>query len=143
MMSHHRREREYIMNKNKKQVLIVTNTVPVKNGLGDWVKENITFAITQAATDEKAIELFQQHLFDFVVIDQTSGDIDHKKLDAILPILHRDALCIRYKGESSQQIDNMIRVEESRKKIERIKRLLVIDSYASDEWKDLPPFSDN
>jgi hypothetical protein len=127
---------------NKKQILVVSNQDP-GNHLSNWARNSEIFDFTFAHTDEKAIEIAHLRPFDMVCVDGTDEHIDLKKLQAVLPILQEDVALMQYKGESVDEIGNKVKAVFHRRRNERIKRFMVLDSSETGMWKGLPPFSTN
>ena len=78
----------------KKNVLVVSNPDTMHAELLEWISSTESLDMTFAESQEQAIELSNQQLFDMVVIDKTDANINIKKLAAILPILNAEALLL-------------------------------------------------
>jgi hypothetical protein len=129
------------MNKNKKQILVVTSAAP--NSLADWSTQTKSFEPVVVNAHEAAIELCQQRSFDLAVIDHTDSSIDHKKLSAVLPVFHQEMPIVNYHGEPAIEVEDRIVAFFDQQKLERVRRLLILDSTETNEGGNLPPFSDN
>lgn len=124
---------------NTKQILIVSKAK--FDGL--LSKEpDANFKTTFAKTDEEAIEMANRQRFDMVVIGHSSAEIDTKKLSAVLPILQPEVDILCYQGESDNELEQKVKAVFYKKRAERLKRFLVLDSSASIGWNNLP-FSAN
>jgi hypothetical protein len=128
---------------NKKNVLVVANQGTNNRELLDWYENAGEFEMKIAGSDEEAIELAHQHIFDLVLADCTDLSIDVKKLGAVLPILNKDVLVVEYKGESLETINEKITAAFDSRKANRMRRLLVLDSTETDNWHGVPRFSAN
>lgn len=128
---------------DKKQILIITNTEKPNAGLAQWVSNNEDYELFFASTDEKAIELSNQRRYDMAVIDNTDAEIKLKKLEAILPILQKEVLLVSHNGESAEDLQRKITAAFNKRKMERVKRLIVLDSSKPSANTILPPFSAN
>ena len=126
----------------KKNILVVSNPGTMSEELFAWINSTDTFHMTFAEADEIAIELSHQQLFDMVLIDATDPELNTKKLKAILPILNSEALLIGYTGETFVQLDDKVQQAFDRRKVERMKKLLILDSSINNRM-NLPPFSLN
>jgi hypothetical protein len=129
------------MNKNKKQILVIASALP--NSLADWSIQTKSFDAIVVNAHEAAIELCQQRTFDLAVIDHTDSSIDQKKLAAVLPVFDQEMAIINYHGETSVEVEDMIIAFFDQQKLERFRRLLILDSTEKNEVGSLPPFSDN
>lgn len=127
---------------NAKQILIVSD-LKRENGLLLWNDLAKTFETTLVETDEKAIELANRQHFDLALIDNSSPEIDFKKLSAVLPILRAEIELVRYEGEPLSELEVKLKDVFIKKRNERIKRFLVLDSSATKKWNGLPLFSAN
>jgi PleD family two-component response regulator len=128
---------------SKKKLLIVSDPDKTNTGLLEWSNANNEFEISFASSDEEAIELFQLNNFDLVVADNTAEAIDTRKLTALLPVLQDDAALLGYEGELAGELQTRIERVFYDRKLERVKRFLVLDSSNSGAWNELPPFSAN
>jgi PleD family two-component response regulator len=128
---------------SKKKLLIVSDPDKTNTGLLEWSNANNEFEISFASSDEEAIELFQLNNFDLVVADNTAEAIDTRKLTALLPVLQDDAALLGYDGELAGELQTRIERIFYDRKLERVKRFLVLDSSNSGAWNELPPFSAN
>jgi PleD family two-component response regulator len=128
---------------SKKKLLIVSDPDKTNTGLLEWSNANNEFEISFASSDEEAIELFQLNNFDLVVADNTAEAIDTRKLTALLPVLQDDAALLGYEGELAGELQTRIERIFYDRKLERVKRFLVLDSSNSGAWNELPPFSAN
>ena len=113
---------------NKKNVLVVSNPETMKPDFLDWISNTEKFDMTFADTHEQAIELSSQQLFDLVLIDKTDEQVNVKKLGAVLPILNAEALLVGYEGESSEKIEEKIRLAFDYRKFKRMQRIMILDS---------------
>jgi hypothetical protein len=129
------------MNKNKKQILVITSALP--NGLADWSEQTKSFDLIVVNEHEAAIELCQQRSFDLAVVDHTDSSIDHKKLAAVLPVFHQEMAIVSYHGEPAVEVEDTIIAYFDQQKLERFRRLLILDPTEKNETGNLPPFSDN
>ena len=129
------------MNKNKKQILVITSTLP--NSLAEWSAQTKSFEPVVVNAHEVAIELCQQRTFDLAVIDHTDNSIDHKKLAAVLPVFHQEIAIVDYHGETAVEVEDRVVAFFDQQKLERFRRLLILDSTEKNEAGNLPPFSDN
>jgi hypothetical protein len=100
------------------------------------------YSVTIIDSHEKAIELFHQQNFDLVVVDQDANSIDIKKLNALLPILQDSTVLLSFKGEHADLFEKINEVFYAQK-MERLKRMLVLDSTAGNGSFGLPAFSAN
>jgi CheY-like chemotaxis protein len=125
-----------------KQILIVSD-VKADKGLLLWDDLAKTFETTVVETDEKAIELANRQHFDLALIDNSSSEIDFKKLSAVLPILRSEIELVRYEGEPLGELEAKLKDVFIKKRNQRIKRFLVLDSSVPVTWKNLPAFSAN
>lgn len=128
---------------NRKHILVVTNPDNMKPDLFAWINNTVAFDMTFAEDHERAIELSQQQLFDMVLIDATDEEINDKKLGAILPILNAEVLLVLYKGETADEVTGKVKQAFDIKKMQRLKRLLILDATTSQQNLSLPPFSVN
>ena len=128
---------------NTKQILIVSDPNVNEEGLMLWKNLSKNFETILVNTDERAIELANRQHFDMAVIDNTNAAIDFKKLSAVLPIFQTEIALIPYAGESVSEMENKVKELFVKKRNERIKRFLVLDSSAPHAWNSLPPFSVN
>jgi hypothetical protein len=128
---------------SKKKLLIVSDPDKTNTGLLEWSNANNEFEISFASSDEEAIELFQLNNFDLVVADNTAEAIDTRKLAALLPVLQDEATLLGYEGELADELQTRIERVFYDRKLERVKRFLVLDSSNSGAWNELPPFSAN
>jgi hypothetical protein len=92
--------------------------------------------------DEEAIELCHQRKFDIVVVDGTDGKIDSRKLHAVLPILQEDITLLRYRGESTDELEDNVKAIFDAKKYKRIQRMLLLEPSVG-AFQNLPSFSLN
>ena len=127
---------------NKKNILVVSNNRQEENTLIQWTSVGHPFHVNIVDNDEAAIELFHQQRFDMVVVDGTDSNINHKKLNAVLPILQEDATLLRYGGETSKELEDNVKAIFEAKKYKRIRRMLMLEPSVNVSWK-LPPFSLN
>ena len=112
------------------------------NGLADWLAAVKDFDVTVANGHEAAIELCQQRSFHLAVIDHTDDSIDHRKLAALFPVLQDDMSITNYTGGTHGEVETRIRAFFEKKKMERLKRLLILDATGTNA-EHLPPFSVN
>ena len=126
---------------NKTQVLVVSLPTHKNHNLLQWVTESMLYTATFASSDEKAIEVFQQQQFDIVVADNTGNDLDVRKLSAVLPILQTEAELVVYEGEPVSELQAKVVATLIRKRNQRMKRYLVLDSSGSNVWNSPVPFS--
>ncbi|MER3464725.1 MAG: hypothetical protein C4329_10290 [Chitinophagaceae bacterium] len=129
---------------DKKQILIITNTEKANKNLSQWISNNEAYELFFASSDERAIELCHQSRYDMAVIDNTDPDIKLKKLQAVLPILQKEVLLINHNGEVAEDLQRKIVAAFNKRKYDRIKRLMVLDSSKPvHQPSSLPPFSAN
>src|SRR5689334_10850680 len=128
---------------NEKQILVVSGTGLDNQELIDWMNQNEKFELTYVQSDEQAIELFHQLSFDLVVVNSTVNKMDYRKLNAVLPILDPEVELLAYQGESASELSKRIKTLFEKKKLERLKNFLVLDSSQDANWAGLPKFSAN
>ena len=128
---------------NKKNILVVSNPETMKPELLEWISKSGSLDMTFADTQEQAIELSNQQLFDMVLIDKTDATVNTKKLGAILPILNSEALLLGYDGEAADQIDEKIKLALDYRKYKRMQRLMILDSSMNQTQTGFMPFSMN
>jgi hypothetical protein len=126
-----------------KQILVVSDPTINDNTLLLLRDLSKTYETTFVNTDERAIEIANRQHFDLAVVDSSSADIDFKKLAAVLPILCSEIELVRYEGGALTGLENRVRAVFTKKRNERIRRFLVLDSSAPGAWNDLPAFSAN
>ncbi len=128
---------------SKRSILVVSTQQDNKeNALSNWTGISHPFHLDIASTDEAAIELFHKQDFDMVVVDCTDGNIDHKKLNAVLPILQEDATLLTYQGETEKELKDNVEAIFNAKRYQRIQRMLMLEP-AVNTSLNLPPFSLN
>jgi hypothetical protein len=125
---------------NTKKILVVSGA---NDNLLEWANDSEDFEYLFAHTDERAIEISHQQLFDMVVVDNTDGSNDFRKLFAVLPILQSEIIVLGYNGEPVSELEGKVKHAFNKRKAERIKRLLILDSSGSKTWNNLIPFSAN
>jgi hypothetical protein len=125
----------------KKNILIVSNGTN-SNQLSAWTKTRADFEFSFAGTDEEAIEILHRQRFDIVIAAAGEG-IKTSKLQAILSVFDADSIFILYFEPQNKDLDIQIRSALDKRKGERIKRLLIMDSSAGSEAYGLPAFSAN
>jgi len=128
---------------NKKNVLVVSNPETMNQKLLDWIGKAETLEMTFADTQEQAIELANQQLFDIVLIDKTDKDVNVKKLGRILPILNSEALLLGYEGEAAAEIEEKIKLAFDYRKFKRMQRMMILDSSNNKNGPAIMPFSLN
>jgi hypothetical protein len=128
---------------NKKNILVVSNPETMKPELLEWISKSESLDMSFADTQEQAIELSNQQLFDMVLIDKTDETVNIKKLNAVLPILNSEALLLGYEGEAADQIDEKIKLAFDVRKFKRLQRLMILDSSMNQSRDGLMPFSLN
>jgi len=129
---------------NKKSVLVVSNPETIKPDFLQWISDTDTFDMTFADTQEQAIELSSQQLFDLVIIDKTDAEVNVRKLGKILPILNSEVLLVGYEGESSEKIEEKIRLAFDYRKFKRLQKMMILDSSTRQPRNTgLTPFSLN
>ena len=129
---------------NKKSVLVVSNPETIKPDFLQWISDTDTFDMTFADTQEQAIELSSQQLFDLVILDKTDAEVNVKKLGKILPILNSEVLLVGYEGESSEKIEDKIRLAFDYRKFKRLQKMMILDSSTRQPKNNgLTPFSLN
>lgn len=132
---------------NKKEILIITNTEKPNANLNQWISEQTgseEYTLFFTTSDEKAIELCHQRSYDMAIIDNTDIDIKLKKLLAVLPILQKEVLMISHNGEAAADLQRKVAGAFYKRKLERVKRLIVLDSSKPvHQQATLPPFSAN
>src|SRR5215213_4662939 len=121
------------MRKNKKQILVVTNKPSMSEGLNNWALKNATHDLKFADSEERAIELCNRQSFELVVLDHTGEDAAFRKLFVVLPILCEEIAFVSYNGEEEKVLERKVKTLENRKKAERMKRFLILDSTSADE----------
>ena len=126
----------------KKNVLVVSNQLGEKNSLSEWTTSEHPFDIRIVDNDERAIELCHHRRFDMVVVDETDGSINSRKLHAVLPILQKEISLLGYDGESPEQIEDNVKAIFDAKKYKRIQRMLMLEPSVA-AFRNLPPFSLN
>ena len=126
-----------------KQILIVSDPNMNEKGLDLWKDLSKNFDTTFVNTDERAIELANRQHFDLAVIDASVEGIDFKKLSAVLPILHSEIGLVRYEGEPFSELERKVKAAFIKKRNERIRRFLVLDSSPVVSGNNLPAFSAN
>ena len=127
---------------NKKNVLIVSNSLGAKNPLAKWTRSVHPFEVNIVNQDETAIELCHIERFDVVVVDETDSTIDSKKLHAVLPILQEEMTILRYEGETVEDLDSNIKAVFNARKYKRIQRMLMLEPSVG-SFSNLPLFSLN
>ena len=129
---------------NKKSVLVVSNPETIKPDFLQWISDTDTFDMTFADTQEQAIELSSQQLFDLVIIDKTDAEVNVRKLGKILPILNSEVLLVGYEGEPSEKIEEKIRLAFDYRKFKRLQKMMILDSSTRQPRNNgLTPFSLN
>ena len=128
---------------NKKNVLVVSNPETMKAGLLDWISNSDSLEMTFADTQEHAIELSNQRLFDLVLIDKTDATVNVKKLGAILPRLNSEVLLLGYEGEAPDKIEEKIKLAFDYRKFKRLQRMMILDSSTKPQEPGFMPFSLN
>ena len=128
---------------NKKNILVVSNPETMKPELLEWISSSESLDMTFANTQEQAIELSNQQLFDMVLIDKTDDTVNIKKLNAVLPILNSEALLVGYEGEAPDQIEEKIKLAFDYRKFKRLQRLMILDSSMTQSHGGLMPYSLN
>ena len=128
---------------NKKNVLVVSNPDTMNPELLEWISNSDSLDMTFAETQEQAIELSSQQLFDMVLIDKTDANINIKKLGAILPILNSEVLLLGYEGEQIEQIEEKIKLAFDYRKFKRLQRMMILDSSIKPQQPGFMPFSLN
>jgi hypothetical protein len=128
---------------SKRSILVISTQQDNKeSALSTWSGIPHPFHLDIAATDEAAIELFHKQDFDMVVVDCTDSNIDHKKLNAVLPILQGDATLLTYQGETEKELEDNVEAVFNAKRYQRIQRMLMLEPSVSASF-NLPPFSLN
>lgn len=128
---------------NKQNILVISTLKNGKdNALSAWSNIPHPFHLNVVSTDEAAIELFHHKDYDMVVIDCTDSSIDHKKLNAVLPILQENITLVPYQGETEKELVDNVEAIFKAKKYQRIQRMLMLDS-TQDTPFNIPPFSLN
>lgn len=127
---------------NKRNVLVVTNKMNDKNPLNEWTNVVHSFEVEIVNDDETAIELCHKQPFDMVVVDGTDGNIDSRKLHAVLPILQNDITLLRYNGEPSNELEENVKAVFNAKKYKRIQRMLMLEPSVN-VFSNVPSFSLN
>ncbi|HYJ38164.1 MAG TPA: hypothetical protein VEV87_06085 [Chitinophagaceae bacterium] len=128
---------------NKKNVLVVSNPETMKQELLEWIGKSEALDMTFADTQEQAIELSNQQLFDIVLIDRTDKAVNVKKLGRILPILNSEALLLGYEGEAAEEIEEKIKLAFDYRKFKRMQRMMILDSSNNKNGPPIMPFSLN
>jgi len=128
---------------SKRSILVISTQQGNKeSALSTWSGIPHPFHLDIASTDEAAIELFQKQDFDMVVVDCTDSNIDHKKLNAVLPILQEDATLLTYQGETEKELEDNVEAVFNAKRFQRIQRMLMLEPSVNTSF-NLPPFSLN
>jgi hypothetical protein len=128
---------------SKRSILVISTQQDNKeSALSAWSGIPHPFHLDIAATDEAAIELFHKQDFDMVVVDCTDSNIDHKKLNAVLPILQEDATLLTYQGETEKELGDNVAAVFNAKRYQRIQSMLMLEPSVSASF-NLPPFSLN
>ena len=127
----------------KKHILIVSNMETANRELTGWMENEGQFDFTVVHTDEKAIEACHVQEFDMVIVDDSDLDIDYRKLQAVLPILHEEVAMLRYEGDEAVLLNKKVRAVFTKRRNNHIRRFLVLDSSGPGTWENLPPFSVN
>jgi len=128
---------------SKRSILVISTQQDNKeSALSTWSGIPHPFHLDIASTDEAAIELFQKQDFDMVVVDCTDSNIDHKKLNAVLPILQEDATLLTYQGETEKELEDNVEAIFNAKRYQRIQRMLMLEPSVNTSF-NLPPFSLN
>jgi hypothetical protein len=99
------------------------------------------FHLEVVGTDEQAIECCHLRQFDMVVMDNTSREVDTKKLGAVLPILQDNAVLLQYDGEPAEQLSGNIEAVFNAQKYRRILNMILPEP--GDGRQELPQFSLN
>jgi hypothetical protein len=124
----------------KRNIVVLGNEqAELLRNLNEFHSYNIEFV----SNCEEVIELFQQRPGDIVLVDSASETKDIRKLQAILPIFHHEVAIMPFSGESLEELDARISEVYRRKKLERIHRLLILDSTSHHPFTGLPVFSAN
>ena len=126
---------------NKKSVLVVSNPETIKPDFLQWISDTDTFDMTFADTQEQAIELSSQQLFDLVIIDKTDAEVNVKKLGKILPILNSEVLLVGYEGESSEKIEEKIRMSIVMETIDENCKVMQLTYKGSHVWRPVGMWS--
>lgn len=128
---------------SKRSILVISTQQNNKeSALSAWSGIPHPYHLDIAETDEAAIELFHKQDFDMVVVDCTDSNIDHKKLNAVLPILQEDATLLTYQGETEKELEDNVEAVLNAKRYQRIQRMLMLEPSVSPSF-NLPPFSLN
>lgn len=128
---------------NKKNILVVSNPGTMKPELLEWISNADSLDMTFADTQEQAIELSNQRLFDLVLIDKTDVTVNVKKLGAILPRLNAEVLLLGYEGEAPDKIEEKIKLAFDYRKFRRLQRMMILDSSTKPQKPGFMPFSLN
>jgi hypothetical protein len=121
-------EERKTMKKNKKQILVVTTKPAMSEGLNNWAVKNAIHDLKFADSEERAIELCNRQSFELVVLDHTGTDAAFRKLFVILPILCEEIAFVSYNGEEEKILERKVKSLENKKKAEKMKRFLILDS---------------
>jgi len=127
---------------SKRSILVVSTQQNKENALSNWTGISHSFHLDTVSTDEAAIELFHKQDFDMVVVDCTDANIDHKKLNAVLPILQEDATLLTYQGETEKELEDNVEAIFNAKRYQRIQRMLMLEPSVTPSIH-VPPFSLN
>jgi hypothetical protein len=119
------------MENNKKQILVVSTVSPLSEGLGKWTLKNNMHEIKYAHSEEQAIELCNRQPFELVVLDHSGNESGFRKLYAVLPILCEQVTILPYHGEAETALDKKLGELNNLRKMERMKRLLILDPTAA------------
>jgi hypothetical protein len=115
----------------------------MKPELLEWISNADSLDMTFADTQEQAIELSNQRLFDLVLIDKTDVTVNVKKLGAILPRLNAEVLLLGYEGEAPDKIEEKIKLAFDYRKFKRLQRMMILDSSTKPQKPGFMPFSLN
>ncbi|MBC7849876.1 MAG: hypothetical protein H7Y31_09070 [Chitinophagaceae bacterium] len=126
-----------------KTILVISDPGNMNDNLYKWVSNANGFDLEFASTDEEAIELCAQRLYDMVLMDGTDFTINRKKLLSVVPILNSEAVLLAYQGEEIDTLDEKVKIAFDIKKMKRLQQLLILDSTGSDGVNGFVPFSLN
>jgi hypothetical protein len=128
---------------NIKYILVAGVTQEATNGLAQWINTVRNVEVTVAGSDERAIELAQQQGYDMVIVNNSNRELNTKKLVAVLPILQPEVLLLSYEGEPTIALNKKIETAFDKRKLDRMKRMLVLDSSKPSFYAGLESFSAN
>jgi DNA-binding NtrC family response regulator len=127
----------------KKNILIIKDATDTNEDSGTLINHLEEYNVTVVQSHEKAIELFHQNDFDMVLVNMHTETVDFKKLSALVPILQNSSLLLSFEDADKDSIKEKIKESFKVQKMERLKRMLILDSSTSQGAFGLPAFSVN